>query len=284
MMTKMVKIPRIPQSICKFGKLIVTIAKIILVLFIAGYDFAEGTNSMEMQKIAIIIGGISMIGFFVLELLGALFDEAALQNEQAPLSDFIFYMSSRFILIACVMATIFCVLPNIIKITGDPIEVTVQSERKNTIQTNYVTRYVETESEKPLYPINLDQNGVVILSASNDDEAFVRDFISNNEVLLNSHNVMINNSTLSAIPENQDLSALEFVNKQTSMAEILESQSITNDVLYVGSPNLSNYSGEPIKHSVHLVILTGGQVTAEEKEFLNQSFESIKIIRVNTIK
>ena len=63
-----VKVPRIPLFFCKLGKFIVAIAKITLIILIAGYDFPMGTEFMERQNISIIIGAISMVIFIILDL------------------------------------------------------------------------------------------------------------------------------------------------------------------------------------------------------------------------
>ena len=279
-----VKVPRIPLFFCKLGKFIVAIAKITLIILIAGYDFPMGTEFMERQNISIIIGAISMVIFIILDFLHVIFDEAANEEEQTPVSNIMFFISAGCSITACIMVAIMCVLPDIITIPGDPIEVTKQVSGKNTIQTNYIFKYLEAESDKPLYPINLEQSGVVILSMSSTDELFVRDFISNNTDLLSSHTLMFNNGVLNKMPETQDLYALEFYDIQTSMTELLESQNITFDVLYVGSPNLSNYSGEPFKHNTRLIVVTQETVTAEEKALLNKSFATVKVISIKTVK
>ena len=72
-----VKVPRIPLFFCKLGKFVVAIAKITLIIFIAGYDFPMGTEFMERQNISIIIGAISMVIFIILDFLHVIFDEAA---------------------------------------------------------------------------------------------------------------------------------------------------------------------------------------------------------------
>lgn len=283
-MNETLKIPRIPLFLCKLGKFIVAIAKIALIVLIAGYDFPKGTEFMEMQNISIIIGAIAMVIFILLEFLRVIFDEASDEEEQTPILSVMFFISARCTITSCILIAIMCVLPSIIKIPGDSIEVTKQVAGKNTIQTDYIFEYVETESDKPLYPINLEQNGVVIISTSSTDEVFVRDFISNNKDMLASHTLMFNNGALNAMPDNLDLSTLEFYDTPTNMAELLESQNITSDVLYVGSPNLSNYSGESFKHDTRLIVLTQEVVTADERALLNNSFASVKVISIKTIK
>lgn len=277
-------VKRFPRVVCKLGKVFNSFVKIMVVAMVAHYDFSADTPYVEQEGFSFEIGALVLILFFFIEFIQVLLEEADSGRGRIDLTTILACIGSRFVITACGVLMLMLLSKNFIKIQGDPIEITKTNPPKQITQVEYVNEYVDAESDKPLYPIGFEQNGTVVLSCSNADETFVKDFIANNGALIDTRTIMLNNGSLGLMTENESVSEIKFYDTQTSLSALLEMQEINGCILYVGSPNLTGYKGATNLHDAQLILVTPVKVTAEEKALLDASFTSVKIIGMETLK
>lgn len=279
-------VPRLPRVVCKLGKVFNSFVKIMVVAMVAHYDFSAETPYVEQELFAFKTGALVLILFFFIEFIQVLLEEAEADNGigRIELIDILACIGARFVITACGVLMLMLLSKNFIKIQGDPIEITKTNPPKQITQVEYVSEYVDAESDKPLYPIGFEQNGTVVLSCSNADEIFVKEFIANNGALIDTRTIMLNNGSLGLMTENENISEIKFYDTQTSLSALLEMQEINGCILYVGSPNLTGYKGATNLHDAQLILVTPVKVTAEEKALLDASFTSVQIIGIETLK
>ncbi len=279
-----IKVPKFSLIACKVGRIFLSLVKILVICMVAHYNFSTKASYIERESTSMKIAGLVLLLFFFIELIQVLLNEAEHEGSKVSLTNLAFFIGARLIITACIVLLFMLLSKNFIKIQGDTIEVTKTNPPKQITQVEYVNEYVEAESDKPLYPINFEQNGTVILSCSNADEAFVKEFIANNGDLIDTRTIMLNNGNLGLMTENENVSEIKFYDTQTSMSTLLEMQDVNGCILYVGSPNLVGYEGTKTVHDAQLILVTPVKVTAEEKALLNESFKSVKIIGMETLK
>lgn len=277
-------VPRFPRVVCKLGKVFNSFVKIMVVAMVAHYDFSANTPYAEQESFSLKIAAWVLILFFFIEFIQVLLEEADNGGGRIDLTNILACIGARFVITACGVLMLMLLSKNFIKIQGDPIEITKTNPPKQITQVEYVSEYVDAESDKPLYPIGFEQNGTVVLSCSNADETFVKDFIANNGALIDTRTIMLNNGSLGLMTENENISEIKFYDTQTSLSALLEMQEINGCILYVGSPNLTGYKGATNLHDAQLILVTPVKVTAEEKALLDASFTSVKIIGMETLK
>lgn len=277
-------VPRFPRVVCKLGKVFNSFVKIMVVAMVAHYDFSANTPYAEQESFSLKIAALVLILFFFIEFIQVLLEEADNGGGRIDLTNILACIGARFVITACGVLMLMLLSKNFIKIQGDPIEITKTNPPKQITQVEYVSEYVDAESDKPLYPIGFEQNGTVVLSCSNADETFVKDFIANNGALIDTRTIMLNNGSLGLMSENENTSEIKFYDTQTSLSALLEMQEINGCILYVGSPNLTGYKGATNLHDAQLILVTPVKVTAEEKALLDASFTSVKIIGMETLK
>lgn len=277
-------VPRFPRVVCKLGKVFNSLVKIMVVAMVAHYDFSADTPYVEQESFSFKIGALILILFFFIEFIQVLLEEADNGGGRIDLTTILACIGARFVITACGVLMLMLLSKNFIKIQGDPIEITKTNPPKQITQVEYVNEYVDAESDKPLYPIGFEQNGTVVLSCSNADETFVKDFIANNGALIDTRTIMLNNGSLGLMTEDESVSEIKFYDTQTSLSALLEMQEINGCILYVGSPNLTGYKGTTNLHDAQLILVTPVKVTAEEKALLDASFTSVKIIGMETLK
>ena len=275
---------RLPRVVCKLGKAFNSFVKIMVVAMVAHYDFSADTPYAEQESFSFEIGALVLILFFFIEFIQVLLEEADSGRGRIDLTTILACIGSRFVITACGVLMLMLLSKNFIKIQGDPIEITKTNPPKQITQVEYVSEYVDAESDKPLYPIGFEQNGTVVLSCSNADEIFVKEFIANNGALIDTRTIMLNNGSLGLMTENENTSEIKFYDTQTSLSALLEMQEINGCILYVGSPNLTGYKGATNLHDAQLILVTSVKVTAEEKALLDASFTSVQIIGIETLK
>lgn len=277
-------VPRFPRVVCKLGKVFNSFVKIMVVAMVAHYDFSADTPYAEQESFSLKIAALVLILFFFIEFIQVLLEEADNGGGRIDLTNILACIGARFVITACGVLMLMLLSKNFIKIQGDPIEITKTNPPKQITQVEYVSEYVDAESDKPLYPIGFEQNGTVVLSCSNADETFVKDFITNNGALIDTRTIMLNNGSLGLMTENENTSEIKFYDTQTSLSALLEMQEINGCILYVGSPNLTGYKGATNLHDAQLILVTPVKVTAEEKALLDASFTSVQIIGIETLK
>lgn len=76
---------------------------------------------------------------------------------------------------------------------------------------------------------------------------------------------------------------IKIIQKYNSIIQIQVFLPCWGEILYVGSPNLACYE-VPNKHDARLILYSPVEVTEEERNSLNASFESVEVISVITIK
>lgn len=278
------KVPQIPRLICKIGCVLICVLKIVAIVMLAWYTVSTEVSSNEQWNNAMIIGGIATVFFVILEVFRVIFIESANGNDRINLVSFELLIGARSIITVSIMFAIFVILPNLIVIKGTPIEVVKQEKGDEVVNTHIEYKYVEEDSDRPMFPINFSTDGVVVLSCSKNDESFVENFVKDNKTLVDTRTVMLNNGTLGFMAENESYSEVQFYDTVTSISVLLEMQDIHGEILYVGSPNLEDYEGKQNVHDARLILYSPVEVTEKEKTLLNASFENVEIISVITVK